>query len=118
MASILDSLPAAINGAFKVLFYNAVMTKYLPGSGPEYDPGPPTAQSFPCKAFVTKYSAYYKANSLVDASDRKVTVLARSLQGEPEKGATLTVQGVSFTIIDYDDGGSAGAIWELQGRMG
>lgn len=117
MTSLLDSLPNIINGAFKGLFYPAVMTVYVPVESPDpADPLPPVPVSYPCRAYVENYSAYYRANSLIDAKDRKVIVLAKSMSIEPVIGATLAVQGVPFTIIAYDDGGSARSVWEIQGR--
>lgn len=119
--SVLDTLPATINSAFKSIFYDAVMTVDVIPNSPPYDPADPPAPvavSYSCKAYVEKYSAYYRANSLVEASDRKVIVLAKSLAIEPVNGARITVQGISFTIIAYDDGGSNRSIWEIQGRMG
>lgn len=116
--SILDSLPATINSAFKNLFYDAVLTVDVPQDSPDpADPLPPVPTDYPAKAYVEKYSAYYLANSLVQASDRKVIVLAKSLAIEPVNGARITVQGVTFTIIAYDDGGSNKSVWEIQGRM-
>jgi hypothetical protein len=116
--TVLDSLPATINSAFKNLFYDAVMTVYVAQESPDpADPLPPVAVQHPCKAYVEKYSAYYRANSLVEVSDRKVIVLAKSLDIEPVMNATITVQGITFTIINYDDGGSNKSVWEIQGRM-
>ncbi len=117
--SVLDSLPAAINSAFKNLFYDAVLTVDVPQDSPDpADPLPPVPTPYACKAYVEKYSAYYRANSLVEASDRKVIVLAKSLEIEPVMNATITVQGITFTIINYDDGGSNKSVWEIQGRLG
>jgi hypothetical protein len=119
LASPLDKLPQAINSAFKGLFYDAVMTVDVPQESPDpADPLPPIPTPYPCKAYVEKYSAYYRANSLVGASDRKVIVLAKSLAIEPVNGARISVNNVTFSIIAYDDGGSNNAIWEIQGRMG
>jgi hypothetical protein len=116
--TVLDSLPAAISSAFKNLFYDAVMTVDMPQVSPDpADPLPPVPTDYPCKAYVEKYSAYYRANSLVEASDRKVIVLAKSLTIEPVNGARITVNGITFTIISYDDGGSNRSVWEIQGRM-
>lgn len=119
--TILDDIPDLVNGAFGDVFYDAVMTVDVIPNSPPYDPADPPAPvpvSYPAKAYVEKYSAYYRANSLVEASDRKVIVLAKSLAIEPVNGARITVQGITFTIIDYDDGGSNKSIWEIQGRMG
>jgi hypothetical protein len=117
--TILDSLPATINSAFKNLFYDAVLTVDVPQDSPDpADPLPPVSTPYSCKAYVEKYSAYYQANSLVEASDRKVIVLAISLAIEPVIGARITVNNVTFTIVNYDDGGSNLSIWEIQGRLG
>jgi hypothetical protein len=112
-------LPRAINSAFNNLFYDAVLTVDVPQDSPDpADPLPPVPTPYPCKAYVEKYSAYYLANSLVQASDRKVIVLANSLAIEPVIGARITVNNVTFTIVNYDDGGSNLSIWEIQGRLG
>lgn len=119
--TILDKLPAAINSAFKGIFYDAVMTVDVVPSSPPYDPADPPAPvpvNYNCKSYVEKYSAYYRANSLVSASDRKVMVLAQSLSIEPVIGARITVNNITFTIIAYDDGGSNRSVWEIQGRLG
>ena len=119
MASPLDKLPRAINSAFRGLLYDAVMTVDVPRDGSDpADPLPPVPTPYSWKAYVEKYSAYYRANSLVEASDRKVIVLARSLAIEPVNGARITVNNITFSIIAYDDGGSNRSVWEIQGRMG
>lgn len=124
--TILDKLPAAVNSAFKGIFYDAVMTVDVVPSSPAYDPADPPAPvpvNYSCKAYVEKYSAYMRANSLVEASDRKVIILADSLAIEPVRNARLTVDqpgysGSPFALIDYDDGGSNRSVWEIQGRLG
>lgn len=117
--TILDDIPDLVNGAFGDVFYDAVMTVDVPQDSPDpADPLPPVPTSFGCKAYVTKYSAYYRANSLVREEDRKVIVLAKSLAIPPVIGARITVQGVPFSIISFDDGGSNRSIWEIQGRLG
>lgn len=45
-----------------------------------------------CEAYVENYSACFRSNSLVEASDRKVIVLATSLEIEPANGARVTVR--------------------------
>lgn len=119
--TILDSLPATVHGAFKNIFYDAVMTVERPPIGGDpADPSSGTPQEplkIACKAYVTKYSAYYRANSLISDGDRKVIVLAKSMAGEPVKNAHIEVQGIPFLIVAYDDGGSNRSVWEIQGRM-
>jgi hypothetical protein len=119
LAWSLDKLPRAINSAFNNLFYDAVMTVDVSQEGPNpVDPPPPVPTPYPCKAYVEKYSAYYRASSLVEASDRKVIVLASSLAVVPVNGARLMVNNITFSIISHNDGGSNGSVWEIQGRMG
>ena len=117
--TILDDIPDMVNDAFGDVFYDAVMTVDVPQDSPDpADPLPPVQVTYPAKAYVEKYSAYMRANSLVEASDRKVIVLTKSLAIEPVKNARITVQGITFTIIDYDDGGSNRSVWEIRGKMG
>jgi hypothetical protein len=57
--TVLDSFPAAINSAFKNLFYDAVMTVDVPQESPDpADPLPPVPTPYSCKAYVDKYTAY------------------------------------------------------------
>jgi hypothetical protein len=82
------------------LFYDAVLTVEQNSPDPA-DPLPPISMPY-----GEKYSAYHRVNFLVEASDRKVIILAKSLEIEPVNGARITVNNIAFAIITYDDGES------------
>jgi len=111
------SLAKTIGSAFKGLFLDAVLTRETPGTGGDpFDPPPPVVTTYPCKAIVEGYSDYFKKNGLVDAKDRKVLVLAASLDVTPEPGDRITVQNVTFTAVTVATD-PATAVFEVQGRF-
>lgn len=117
--SVLDSLPATINSAFKNIFYDAVMTVDVIPTSPPYDPADPPAPvavSYSCKAIVESYSDYFRKNGLVDAKDRKVLILANSVAVKPAAGNRITIQGITFTIQEVSTD-PATAVWECRGTM-
>jgi hypothetical protein len=115
--TVLDSLPATINSAFKNLFYDAVMTVDVPQDSPDpADPLPPVPTPFACKAIVEAYSDYFRKNGLVDAKDRKVLILAKSVAVKPAAGNRVTIQGITFTIQEVSTD-PATAVWECRGQM-
>lgn len=117
MASVLDSLPATINSAFKNLFYDAVMiVEVLQDSPDPADPLPPIQTPYPCKAIVQAYSDYFRKSGLVSAKDRKVLILANSVAVKPTPGMRVTIQNVTFTIQDVSTD-PATAVWECRGTM-
>jgi hypothetical protein len=71
---------------------------------------------FGCKAIFEKYSDYYWTNGLVDAKDRKVLILAASLEVTPEPGDRITIQNITFVIQNVSTD-PATAVWECRGRM-
>lgn len=111
------SLAKTVGSAFKTLFLEAVLTRDIPQDSPDpADPLPPVPTPFDCKAIVEKYSDYYRTNGLVDAKDRKVLILAASLEVTPEPGDRITIQNITFTIQNVSTD-PATAVWECQGRM-
>jgi|APCry1669192522_1035417.scaffolds.fasta_scaffold02312_4 hypothetical protein len=115
--TILDTLPATINSAFKSLFYDAVMTVDVPQDSPDpADPLPPVPTPYPCKAIVEAYSDYFRKSGLVGAKDRRVLILAKSVAVKPAPGMRVTIQNVTFTIQDVSTD-PATAVWECRGTM-
>lgn len=115
--TVLDSLPATINSAFKSIFYDAVMTVDVPQDSPDpADPLPPVPTPYPCKAIVEAYSDYFRKSGLVDAKDRKVLILANSVKVKPAAGNRVTIQGITFTIQEVSTD-PATAVWECRGTM-
>lgn len=111
------ALAAKIGKAFgKALFYDAVLTRETPGTpdpSSPWIPGTPTTATYACKAIVDTYSDFAVANSLVDAQDRKVLILATSLSVAPTDLDKVTIRGATYRIISVDTD-PADAVWECQ----
>jgi hypothetical protein len=99
------------------LFLPAVLVRDVPQVGGDpADPLPPTQATYPCKAIVEGYSDYFKANNLVNASDRKVLILATSIGAKPAAGDRVTISGITFTLQDVSTD-PAEAVWTCRGSM-
>ena len=110
------SLAKTIGGAFKSLFFDAVLTRAGVPTGPSYDPTPGESLTYKCKAIVEKYSDRFRTDSLIKQSDRKVLILANSLGVRPAEGDRITIAGITFTAMDVATD-PAEAVWEIQGRV-
>lgn len=119
MVSFLEGKMAAqIGKAFASTFYAAtvnVTTTAAPDPSTPWLPGAPTTAAHVCKGMVDVYDAYYIANSLVEASDRKVLILATSLDVTPTEEMTITIRGVTYQIVSVKVD-PALAVWECQCR--
>lgn len=85
-----------------------------------YDPDtatviPGTSESFPARGMVDNWGAYHLANQLVQAGDRKVTILAASLSTTPAAGDAVTADGQTWQVIAVQSD-PAKAVWTLQVR--
>ncbi|MDB5505333.1 MAG: hypothetical protein JWR89_5235 [Tardiphaga sp.] len=111
------SLARTIGSAFKGLFLPALLVRNVPQTGGDpADPLPPIPANFPCKAIVESYSDYFKANNLVNASDRKVLILATSVGVRPKPDDRVTISGITFTLQDVATD-PAEAVWTCRGSM-
>lgn len=111
------SLAKTIGSAFKGLFLDAVLTRETPGTGGDpFDPPPPVVTTYPCKGLVEAYSDYFRKNGLVDAADRKVLILATSLDVKPQAGDRVTIQHITFTLSEISTD-PATAVYECRGSM-
>lgn len=116
------SLAAAIGKGMSSLFLKAILFVDAPGSGPVYRPGQPSTISYPCRAIVDEWSAYDRSSGLVAIKDRKILILAATLDVAPEEGNRIQIQGQTFRIVS--DGGAnpavstdpATAVWVIRGR--
>ena len=116
MTSILDgALAKTVGKALGGVFYVATLTRLTPGVGPAWDPGAPTETAHACKGLVDTYSAYERQNTLIQAGDVKVLLLATSLAITPTAGDKVTIRGVAYNIIDVSTD-PAKAVWVLQAR--
>ncbi|MGD9923654.1 MAG: hypothetical protein AB7O60_03325 [Variibacter sp.] len=84
-------------------------------SGP---PDEPTTVDVPhaCSGWVDTYDTAERANGDVLVNDRKVYILASSLDVTPAPGNTVTVDGATFSIISVQRD-PAGAAWVCQCRV-
>lgn len=111
------SLARTIGAGFNTLFLPAVLVRDVPQVGGDpADPLPPIPANFPCKAIVEGYSDYFKANNLVNASDRKVLILATSVGVRPKPDDRITIAGITFTLQDVSTD-PAEAVWTCRGAM-
>lgn len=118
------SLAKTIGGAFKSLFFDAVLTRDGPTTGPDYDPTPGAPLTFACKAIVEVYSVSFRAAGLVQQNERRVLILAASLniqdvdasRRKPQPGDVLTINGTTFSILEVETD-PATAIWTCRGAI-
>ena len=117
MASPLEgSLATTIGKAFASTFYDATVNRTViaePEAATPWVPGTAATTNYTCKAMVDVYSDYAIANSLVDAQDRKVLILASTLSVTPTDGDTITIRSVTYTIISVVTD-PALAVWECR----
>lgn len=118
MSSPLEGgLAKTIGSALKTLFLDAVLTRETPAEGGDpFDPPAPVVTQHECKAIVEAYSDYFRKNGLVDAADRKVLILATSLNVKPQAGDRVTIQHITFTLQEVSTD-PATAVWECKGTM-
>lgn len=129
MSSLLEGgIAKTIGSAFKAIFFDATLSRDIPGEpDPDrpFDPPAPTTRTYPCKALQDQFSATLLVGGLVASDDVKLLILAASLATMPQSGDRITVRGQTFTIVP--GGGSDGmkaavstdparAIWECRGR--
>jgi len=114
------SLAKTINAAMQNLFISATLIRdeaVVTSPAPEpWEPQSTAEVEYTCKAIVEMYSQRLRAEGLVDMNDRKVLILAQSLEVTPVPGNRVTVRGITFTIIDVATD-PALAVWECKGRM-
>ncbi|EPY00606.1 hypothetical protein [Magnetospirillum fulvum] len=89
-------------------------------SGGQYDPGtggvtPGVTKTFKAKGLVEDWGAYYLANQLVAAGDRRVSIMATTLKTTPAPGDTVTSDGQTWNVIAVQSD-PAKAVWVLQVR--
>lgn len=118
MASPLQgSVAKTIGKALAGVMYGVTLSRSTEGS---YDPDtgtviPGTSENFPAKGMVEDWGAYYLASQLVQAGDRKVTILATSLATTPSPNDTVTASGQTWTVVAVSSD-PAKATWTLQVR--
>ena len=114
-------IAATIGKAFASTFYACTVTRTTPGTpnpATPWEPTTPTVTVYTCKGMVDEYSDYAVANSLVEAKDRKILILATSLDIEPDHATdSVTIRGATYNIVPPVKIDPAMAVWEIQGRI-
>lgn len=106
--SLLDGLPQIMANALGTsVFRDATLYRSSKGTGPSYDPGEGTTSTFRCKALVTKFSNFSVAQGLVSGKDRKLLILAATLDTVPQEGDRLKIQGTTYRVASDGGGGPA-----------
>jgi hypothetical protein len=90
----------------------------VPGSGPDWDPGPPVPTTSPCTLVVLKFDNKDIDGTLIKASDKKVYIAAKGLSIAPTTTDKVMIGGVSHTIVRVMPLNPAGinVYFEIQAR--
>lgn len=103
MVSPLDgSLAKIIGRAMNGLFLDATLTRDVAQDSPAPEPGNPpviVTVDYTCKAIVEEFSDFYKLQSLVQANERKILVLANSITTAPMQNDRVTIRGKTYTVV-------------------
>lgn len=114
MASPLEgSIRRTIGKAMRSIFYPVTVVR-LEQSGPVWEPVF-TEVEYPCKGFIDDYSDFALTNSNILSGDRKVVVLADSLEITPGTSDLVRVRGQTFSVLNVATD-PAEATWTLQAR--
>jgi len=99
------------------ILLDVVVTRSTPGGGggDPWDPDPPTLTDHPCKGFVDSYRSLERAGTLIEASDVKVVIVAKTLAIGPSPADTVRVRGKRYSIVNVS-ADPALALWELHAR--
>lgn len=118
MASPLQGgIAKTIGKALAGVMYPVVLSRVTEGYYDE-DTGtvvPGETLTFPANGMVDNWGAYHLANQLVQAGDRKVTILSTSLATIPAPSDTVTANGQTWLVIAVSSD-AAKVAWTLQVR--
>ena len=121
--SLLDDLPDIFADALgDSVFYDGVLRRHTPGSGPAYNPGPGAITDYPCKGLITSFSNYSMASGLVAQKDRKILILAATCAVPPIEGDDFIINGNTYRLTSQGGSGPAvkrdpsASVWTCRGR--
>lgn len=96
------SLARTIGKAMASTFIAATLTRDVEQDSPAPEPGNPpniVQVDYPCRAIVSEFSDFYKLQSLVQANERKILVLAASLSTVPQENDRITIRGKTYAVV-------------------
>ena len=114
MASPLDKVASQVGRAFNRIFYPATLTRSGEVTGG--DPWNPTtgdSGTHTCKALVSSWDQGALVGGLVRSDERKILILASTLDTEPRAGDQITVEmpdGTEESFVISSEGGSQPAV--------
>ena len=98
--SLLDGdLAADIAEAMDDVAQGCIITRMLPGDGPPHNPGDPVPDPHACKGYVDDYDLDQIDGTLIQENDRKVVILAASIDIVPKPQMTVTIRGATYTVL-------------------
>lgn len=113
--SILDSLPATIASAMSPLFRDATLHRITGRTTDGRGGFTNTVTDDACKALVTEYTAWQRQAMGIPANERKILILAATLDGAPKPSDKITIQDRTWSIVDVGSD-PANATYECRGR--
>lgn len=114
---LLGSLAKTVGKAFAGIFLDATLTRDVPGTIVDpADPPLPTQVTYTCKAIVETYAEKFRLDGLVAQNERKVLILADSLNATPVPGDRIAIRGITFTVLEVMTD-PAEAVWDCKGKM-
>jgi hypothetical protein len=116
MASILEGelAEALISGLVEAGIPYALTVSRITPADPIFG-GDPTITPYPCQGWRDEYSLDLIDGTLIQSSDARVFIIASSLSITPTAADTITIGGVSYSIISVGID-PAGACWDIQAR--
>jgi hypothetical protein len=107
--TIADALEAAD------LPLDCVLTRSTPGDGDPWNPDAGTSTDYACKGFTDEYTALERADSLIQADDIKVVIVATTVAIEPLPLDSVSIRSKTYTVVNVSTD-PARALWQLQAR--
>lgn len=108
-----------IGDALDFVMIDLTLIKVTPGTyNPVTDSDASTTANIGCRGMVDRFTDYERGNSqgLIEANDRKILVLAKSLNGStPTTRDRITAEGTTYQIINIDRD-PASATFTIQAR--
>ena len=113
--SVLDDIRAEIGEAFsdpELFFAPAVLSR--PGEATGWKEGRDQPDEYPCMAMTAAYSDYLRAVADIPGVAVKLMIVGTSIEVDPAKGDTVTIDEKSWTITDRVKTDPARAMWTAQ----
>lgn len=112
-------IPDIVTTAFAGQLFPVTLKRETPG---EYDPVTDTwtgggTEVFTTEGIVESYSEDMIASGLVTEKHRKILLLAKPLNTEPQAGDMIEIEGQTFTVTGIPERDPATATWTVRGEL-